>query len=155
MTRYDIQIRLAESKDIEVLAEFNIAIARQTEQMELAPATVTAGVKRLLDNPQYGFYIVAEAAGQVIGCLMVTYEWSDWRCGLFWWIQSVYVRPEFRRQRVFKQMYEFLRQRAGREPDVCGFRLYFEQSNTVAQAAYAKVGLKRTSYGVLQREFRK
>jgi GNAT superfamily N-acetyltransferase len=128
-------------------------MAWETERKRLEPPVVAEGVKTLLKNPQHGFYIVAEMANQVVGCLMVTYEWSDWRCGLFWWIQSVYVNPEFRRKGVFRKLYEFLKQKASHEQNICGFRLYVEQANYAAQSTYAGVGMKETSYRFYEESF--
>jgi ribosomal protein S18 acetylase RimI-like enzyme len=86
---------------------------------------------------------------------MVTYEWSDWRCGLFWWIQSVYVKPEFRRRGVFRRLYQFLTEKASQETNLRGFRLYVEQSNRTAQNTYTQVGMKETSYKVYEEPFEK
>ena len=149
----DIQVRLAEGCDAETIAGFNIAMARETEGKELSADVVGRGVRGLLDNPKHGFYAVAEASGEVVGSLMITYEWSDWRCGVFWWIQSVYIRPDLRRQGVFTKLYEFLKEKAGRQGDVCGLRLYFEQSNAGAEAAYRRAGMTKTSYGIFEEEF--
>ncbi len=150
-----IKVRLADKRDLDTIVRFNIAMARETEGKQLCAQTVTAGVRGLFENPAYGFYLVAECAGQLVGSLMVTYEWSDWRCGLFWWIQSVYVQPNFRRKGVFSRMYQFLAARASDDPSVCGLRLYFERSNRPAQSAYANLGMKRTTYGIFQQEFEK
>ncbi len=149
----DIQVRLAESRDAGAIVKFNVALVLETEHKELLLPVVTRGVRALFENPQHGFYLVAETADEVVGSLMITYEWSDWRCGVFWWIQSVYVKPEFRRRGVFRKLHEFLRVRAAQDPDVCGFRLYFEQSNDVAQTTYGKIGMTKTAYGVFEQEF--
>lgn len=149
----DIQVRLAESRDAGAIVKFNVAMARETEHKELSQPVVTRGVQALFDNPQHGFYVVAESADEVAGSLMITYEWSDWRCGVFWWIQSVYVKPEFRRRGVFTRLHEFLRVRAAQDPDVCGFRLYFEQSNNAAATTYNKIGMTETSYRLFEQEF--
>ena len=149
----ELLIRIAEERDIEAIAKFNVAMAWETEQKKLEPAVVTKGVQTPFKNPQYGFYTVAEVAGQMVGCAMITYEWSDWRCGLFWWIQSVYVEREFRRQGVFSKIYEFLKEKASREPNVCGFRLNVEHSNRAGQSTYARVGMAETSYKVYEESF--
>jgi len=149
----DIQIRLADGGDAETIAGFNVAMARETEGKELSAEVAGRGVRVLLENPRHGFYVVAEAAGEVVGSLMVTYEWSDWRCGVFWWIQSVYIRGDFRRQGVFSRLYGFLKEAAGREGDVCGLRLYVERSNAGAEAAYRTAGMTRTNYGIFEEEF--
>jgi ribosomal protein S18 acetylase RimI-like enzyme len=141
-----LHIRPAKAGDAAVLAEFNIAMARETEGKRLLPAVVGAGVKRMLAEPALGFYLVAEAGGAVAGSLMVTTEWSDWRNGRFWWIQSVYIRPEWRRRGVFRALYRELGEIAQREPDVCGFRLYVERENATAQATYRSLGMEGTDY---------
>jgi len=141
-----LQIRPAQAADAEVLAEFNIAMARETEGKRLLPAVVGAGVRRMLAEPALGFYLVAEGGGEIAGSLMVTTEWSDWRNGRFWWIQSVYVRPGWRRQGVFRALYRELGRIAEGEPDVCGFRLYVEHENANAQATYRSLGMAGTDY---------
>lgn len=151
----ELSVRVAERKDSQTLVNFNIAMAWETEQKRLEPAIVAEGVQRLLGNPQCGFYVVAETADQIVGSLMVTYEWSDWRCGLFWWIQSVYVQPDYRRRGVFSSLYQFLKDRASREPDLCGFRLYVQRSNRTAQEAYGSIGMKQTPYKVYEESFEK
>jgi GNAT superfamily N-acetyltransferase len=149
----ELLVRIAQEKDSETIVKSNIAMAWETEQKRLELSVVAEGVKTLLKNPQHGFYIVAEIANEVVGCLMVTYEWSDWRCGLFWWIQSVYVNPEFRRTGVFRKLYEFLKQKASHEQNVCGFRLYVEQANLTAQNTYAGVGMKEIPYKFYEESF--
>ena len=141
-----VRIRLAQAQDAPVLAEFNIAMARETEGKRLLPSVVGAGVRRMLADPALGFYLVAEAGAEVAGALMVTTEWSDWRNGRFWWIQSVYVRPQWRRRGVFGALYRHLAEVAENEPDVCGFRLYVERENANAQATYRALGMEGTDY---------
>jgi GNAT superfamily N-acetyltransferase len=152
---YELSVRIAERKDSEMLAKFNTAMAWETERKKLNPATVAEGVQRLLENSQHGFYLVAEAADQIVGSLMVTYEWSDWRCGQFWWIQSVYVEPDHRRRGVFTKLYQFLKEKASRDSAVCGFRLYAQDTNRTAQNTYASAGMKQTSYRVYEESFEK
>jgi GNAT superfamily N-acetyltransferase len=149
-----LSVRTGQKKDIDTLTKFNIALARETEQKELSPHTVVQGLQMLFNNPKYGFYIVAEIDDEVVGCCMVTYEWSDWRCGLFWWIQSVYVKPEFRRQGIFRKLYEFLKEKASQEKNVCGFRLYVEKANHAGKNTYAVVGMKEAPYEVYEEPFR-
>lgn len=144
-------MRAADARDVDSLVEFNLAMARETEAKELAPGTLRAGVAGFIARPQYGFYLVAEAeAGAVVGSLMITYEWSDWRNGLFWWIQSVYIRPAFRRRGVYKTLYEHVKQLAATASDVRGFRLYVERENTVAQDAYKRLGMSETYYKMFE-----
>jgi len=107
----------------------------------------------LFKNPKHGFYVVAEIADEIVGSCMVTYEWSDWRCGVFWWIQSVYVRPEFRRRGIFRKLYEFLKEMALQEQNVCGFRLYVEKLNHTGQNTYSGVGMKPSPYMFYEKSF--
>ncbi len=148
-----LSVRTGEEKDIDTLVKFNVALAQESERKQLSPPIVAQGVQTLFKNPQHGFYVVAEIADEVVGCCMVTYEWSDWRCGLFWWIQSVYVKQEFRRQGIFRKLYEFLKQRASHEQNVCGFRLYVEKSNHTGQNTYAGVGMKQSPYKFYEESF--
>jgi len=148
-----VRVRLAVDEDAGAIAGFNIAMAMETEGKELSPDVVGRGVRGLFENPKYGFYVVAESAGEVVGCLMITYEWSDWRSGMFWWIQSVYIRPDFRRKGVFTMLYEFLRAKARQNGRVCGFRLCVEQSNETAEAAYRDLGMTPSSYHIFEEEF--
>lgn len=146
-----IQIFDARASDIDYIVQFNAALARETEHKELPTDILTRGVTRLLEKPEYGQYFVAEVDGQVAGCMMITYEWSDWRDGLIYWLQSVYVRPEFRRSGVFRALLNTVEQKAKTSPDVCGIRLYVERDNSAAQATYQKHGLGATPYQVMER----
>lgn len=143
-------IRPAGSGDVETLVAFNRAMAWETERKELPADTVRAGVRSLLARPAYGFYALADVAGEAAGALMVTYEWSDWRNGLFWWIQSVYVKPAFRRRGVYRALYAHVRARAARTPGTCGLRLYVERDNAPARSTYAALGMARTPYVVYE-----
>lgn len=142
--------RVATAHDAAVLAEFNAAMALETEGKRLLPEVIGAGVRSLLGRPASGFYLVAEADGQLVGSLLVTKEWSDWRNGDFWWIQSVYVRPEHRRRGVYTRLYKHLRALAAKERAVCGFRLYVEKGNRRAQATYRAAGMQRTHYLIFE-----
>ena len=146
-------VRVGEEKDTDTLAKFNIAMAWETEQKKLSPDVVARGVQTLLDDPRHGFYVVAEFDREVVGSLMVTYEWSDWRDASFWWIQSVYIKPEFRKQGVFRRLYEFVKEKASQETHVCGFRLYVEQENITAQQTYERVGMSRIPYELYEESF--
>lgn len=141
-----LSIRRAEARDAPAIAAFNQAMALETEHRALIPDLIAAGVRRLLSDPALGFYVVAEHEGQVVACLMVTNEWSDWRNGLFWWIQSVYVQAPWRRRGVYRGLYDFVREAAARDPAICGFRLYVEKDNVVAQRTYASLGMAATDY---------
>ncbi|NEO98028.1 MAG: GNAT family N-acetyltransferase [Symploca sp. SIO2E9] len=149
----ELLIRIGELQDLDVLVNFNQAMADETEGRKLTLEIVTAGVKTLLENPNLGFYLLAEKNGEVAGTLMVTTEWSDWHNGLYWWIQSVYIRPEFRRQGVYHQLYNFVKDKAKQEQDelkIWGFRLYVESQNMVAQKTYESLGMKETSYKIYE-----
>jgi len=142
----DLSVRAARADDADSIASFNAAMAWETEGKRLLPEVLGAGVRRLLAEPALGFYLVAQAHGEVVGCLMVTTEWSDWRNGRFWWIQSVYVPQAWRRRGVFGALYAHVTDAAAREPDVCGVRLYVERENAVAQATYRHLGMDETDY---------
>ncbi len=144
------EIRRANPDDASILIDFNCAMARETEGQELDQELITVGVRTLLANEALGFYIVAENDGETAGSLMITTEWSDWRNGNFWWIQSVYVKPEHRRRGVYRSLHEFVRHIADQDPTVCGFRLYVERENTVAQNTYSSLGMHETSYRLFE-----
>lgn len=146
----NIACRTAKVDDTSILVEFNRAMALETESKVLDPSVLWQGVAGLLENSDLGFYVVAEYDGGVVGALMVTTEWSDWRNGVFWWIQSVYVRPEFRRQGVYRRLYRFVQDMAAEDPRVCGFRLYVAQGNTAAQEAYRTLGMSPTHYCIFE-----
>lgn len=142
-------LRDAQPGDLETIVAFNLALARDTENISLDPQVLRAGVTRLLADPAKGFYVVATDGARVIGQIMVTFEWSDWRDGNWWWLQSVYVAPDARRRGVFRALFEEVRARANRQ-DVCGLRLYVERENHVAQGTYSGLGMKRAPYFVYQ-----
>lgn len=144
-------IRRAEPRDVDTLADFACAMALETETKNLSKDTVSEGIRNLIAQPQYGFYLVAEHQQQTIGAFMVTFEWSEWRNGLFWWIQSVYIAPDFRRQGIYRQMYEHLQAESDKHPEVCGLRLYVEAENIKAQHTYKTLGMERTSYHLYER----
>ena len=148
-----INIRDAVRGDVPILVRFNLSMARETEDVQLDEHVLTRGVNAVFDDDKHGFYLIAEVDGKVAGSLMVTYEWSDWRDGAFWWIQSVYVEPEFRRRGVFRAIYAEARQRAGNTSRVCGCRLCVEQDNAAAQATYARLGFVETNYKMFEELF--
>lgn len=142
----DLAIRTAGPADAGAISRFNQSMALETEGKTLVPELVDAGVRRLLEQPQLGFYVVAADADGIVACLMVTHEWSDWRNGLFWWIQSVFVEAPWRRRGVYRRLYQFVRELAEADPGVCGFRLYVEKENAIAQETYAALGMVQTGY---------
>jgi len=148
-----ITVRRGTVEDAAVLVKFNITIAMETEGKKLDPATVSSGVEQVMHRPELGMYVVAEMQSAVAGGLMITREWSDWRNGEFWWIQSVYVDPAYRNMGVFRAMYEYICNEAEEAGDVVGFRLYVERTNETALKAYRAVGMKETSYKVFEFAF--
>jgi GNAT superfamily N-acetyltransferase len=141
-----MDIRIAVRDDADDLVGFNQAMARETEGKELERAVLEPGVRAVFDDGSKGFYVVAELEGRIIGALMVTYEWSDWRNSWFWWIQSVYILPEARGRRIYTKLYEFVKNKAAGDGSVCGFRLYVEKDNVRAQRVYEAVGMKASHY---------
>ena len=148
----DITIRAATRGDIAFLVEANAAMARETEDKHLDIATLTRGVTAVFDEPRRGFYLVAERDGRHAGCLLVTYEWSDWRNGDWWWFQSVYVTPEARRHGVFGTMYRHIEAQASAAGAV-GLRLYVEWENERAQRTYAALGMEQEHYHMYRKGF--
>lgn len=146
----EIRIRDALGDDAALIADFNSRMAEETEGRALDPKVITPGVAALLDDRNKGRYWVAECGGKVVGQIMVTYEWSDWRNGKLWWIQSVYVHPEYRRSGVFTALYRHVESLALGETDVCGLRLYVDRSNSKAQRTYAKLGMKTSDYLIME-----
>lgn len=144
-------IRRATPADAAVIAEFNARLAAETEGVTLAPATIAGGVASVLADPAKGHYFVAEDGGEVVGQLLITYEYSDWRDGWLWWIQSVYVRQDHRRQGVFRSLYEHVEARALADPTVAGIRLYVEHENHAAQQTYLRLGMHQTGYLVMEK----
>ena len=152
MQEKDIHIRRAEEKDASEIIRFNQAMAMETEQRRLPDDVITRGVGHVLDHPESGFYLIAERQGVTAGSLMVTYEWSDWRNGSFWWIQSVYVLPEYRRQGIYRHLYAEVKRLAERNEECCGFRLYVEKENRSAQKTYESLGMKQCRYILYEEE---
>ena len=148
-----VKIREAVRADADTLVEFNLRMAKETEDKQLDAKVLTAGVNAVFDNREHGFYLVADIDGKVAGSLMLTTEWSDWRNGVFWWIQSVYVASAFRRNGVFRALYGEVIERAGKSEQVCGCRLYVERENDSAQTTYTRLGMAETDYKVFEELF--
>ena len=147
-----VKIRRADAADLDVIVDFNASLATESEGIDLDRARLRSGVKNALADARRAFYLIAESAGAPIGQLMVTYEWSDWRDGEFWWLQSVYVRPEFRRRGVLKALHRGVLELAA-ERNVCGIRLYVERGNAAAQAAYRSFGITPTVFDMYEHDF--
>ena len=148
-----MRIRRATPADAEFIVESNVAMALETEGLTLDESVVGPGVEAVLADNSLGFYLVAEIDGSPAGQLMVTFEWSDWRNGLFWWIQSVYVRPEYRRRGVYRALHGHVAGAARAAGGVCGLRLYVEQDNATAQQVYESLNMYRTRYQMYEVEF--
>jgi ribosomal protein S18 acetylase RimI-like enzyme len=147
-----MKIRAASRNDIDTLVAFNAAMALETEGKRLDRARLVPGVSGVFDDPRRGFYRMAEIAGETVGGLLVTFEWSDWRNADFWWIQSVYVRPEARGRGVFSALYRAVEVEA-RAAGACGLRLYVERENARAQASYRRLGMDGTHYLMFEAPF--
>lgn len=148
-----MRIRPAKLSDADTIADYNARMAWETERRQLDLKRVTRGARALLRDRAKGFYCVAEIDGKVAGQLLITFEWSDWRNGNFWWIQSVYVAPEFRERGVFRALYAHVYKLAKSRRDVCGLRLYVEHENGRAQKAYARLGMKEAHYRIFETDF--
>jgi GNAT superfamily N-acetyltransferase len=144
-------IRRAAATDLSLIVEFNRRLAEETEAKVLDVAVLTVGVAAALADPNKGPYYLAVDGTEVVGQMQITFEWSDWRNGWFWWIQGVYVRAESRGQGVFRALYEHVHQLARQAGDVVGLRLYVEHENHAAQRTYEKLGLKPAGYLMLER----
>lgn len=147
-----ITIRDARLDDAPIIVQFNQKMAQETEHRDLKTEVLTRGVSAVLNDESKGRYFVAEENGEVIGQTMITYEWSDWRNGTFWWIQSVYVREEKRGAGVFSALYQHIEQLARKGGGVCGLRLYAEEDNARAERTYLKLGMTKTSYRLFEVE---
>ncbi len=144
----DLTIRHARLDDAENVAEYNAAMAVETEDLELDRETLLRGVRRALSDEGICLYFVAEDAGRVVGQCMVTYEFSDWRDGWIWWFQSVYVHPDYRRKGVFRRLFEHVQREAAGRGDVRALRLYVEEENQVGKRTYAGLGMSHAGYEV-------
>ncbi|MCC5870650.1 MAG: GNAT family N-acetyltransferase [Gammaproteobacteria bacterium] len=149
-----LQIRTALIDDLDTIVEFNQRLAMESEARALDAQRLVPGVRRVLTDASLGVYYVASLDQRIVGQLMLTREWSDWRCGDFWWIQSVYVVKEHRRGGIFSALYAHVLELARSREDVCGLRLYVESDNTRAQATYERQGMQMTGYRVMEIDFR-
>ena len=148
-----MKVSKAQKSDIPEIIQFNINMAMETENKKLDEQTVTKGVNEVFNSPSLGYYIITKDSSGILGCLMITYEWSDWRNGLFWWIQSVYVKKTYRRKGVFKKMYKFIHERAINDKKCTGIRLYVENNNSIAQKVYNNLGMEETYYKLFEVDF--
>lgn len=146
MSEAPVEIRAARPGDAATIVGFQLRMARETEDLGLDPDTVTRGVEAVLADPGKGAYWIAESAGRIMGCLLTTFEWSDWRNGTILWIQSVYVLPESRGRGVYRALYEHLKGRVEADPGLKGLRLYVDRRNTAAQRVYERLGMTSEHY---------
>lgn len=147
-----MKIRHATQSDLDTVVEFNALLARESEGVELDADRLRSGVSAVLRDESLGLYFIAESGSGPVGQLALTYEWSDWRNGMFWWLQSVYVRPEFRRKGVLRALYDHVLEMA-RDRHVCGIRLYVEKENRGAQEAYRRLGMARAVFHMYEVDF--
>lgn len=143
----------ARLEDVEQIVANNLAMALETEGKQLDPQTVRAGTLAVLQNPSLGRYIVSREGSRITGQLMLTFEWSDWRNGVFWWIQSVYVLPPYRRQGIYRRLYSWLRESGRADESVCGLRLYVDRNNRVAQRVYSSLGMAASHYELYEEDW--
>ncbi len=148
-----INVRSATPADVDFIVEANVRMAKETENLDLNPEVLRRGVTYLMSHSDEGQYLIATQGAGLCGTLMLTYEFSDWRNGRFWWIQSVYVPQPFRRQGVYRAMHNAVRKLAHRDSQACGLRLYVEQANSVAQQTYADIGMSQTHYRLFEEIF--
>jgi ribosomal protein S18 acetylase RimI-like enzyme len=152
-----VLIRVAKPVDAEFLTRGNAAMALETENIVLDPPRLRAGVDAIFADASRGVYYIAEIEGNIgkerVGQMLITFEWSDWRNGNFWWIQSVWVEPAFRGNGVFRKLYAHVHALARADGSVCGLRLYVEHHNARAQATYERCGMKRTAYQMFSDDF--
>ena len=146
----ELKIRYATIEDWGKIAQFQILMAEETEQVTLEKNTIENGVKAVFENPHFGKYYVAENEGEIIACLLTTYEWSDWRNAVVWWLQSVYVLPEYRKNGVFGMMYQHIKRLVTADNKVGGIRLYMVNSNHRARAVYEAMGMDGQHYQLFE-----
>lgn len=146
----DLEIREARPGDAPAIVEFQLLMARETEDLALDRETVTRGVTAVFADPGKGIYWVAGRDGRITGSLLTTFEWSDWRNGTVLWVQSVYVLPEERGRGVYRALYERVKARVRESPDLKGIRLYVDRRNTAAQRVYERLGMTREHYDMFE-----
>ena len=145
-----MDIRKANPSEIDSIVTFQQKMAMETESLELDTAILTKGVQAVFDDSSKGIYYVAIEDEKTIASLLITYEWSDWRNGQVYWIQSVYVLPEHRGKGVYKQMYLHLKEEVEKSPNIRGLRLYVEKDNQIAQKVYSKLGMDGEHYKMFE-----
>ncbi len=150
MDSEEVFFRKATIDDSSVIVEFQLAMAMETEDLALDANTCTRGVDAVFQDSSLGRYYIAEIDDTVVGSLMITLEWSDWRAGYVWWIQSVFVRPGFRGRGVYGGLYGFVQDESKLDENVRGIRLYVDRSNETARSVYARLGMNGDHYVVFE-----
>ena len=145
-----ILVRKADESDISTLIEYNRALADETENISLETGVLRLGIEKALDLKDC-HYFVAERDGKIVGQTMITSEWSDWRNGVMWWMQSVYVHPDYRKRGVFQSIFKYIETLAANDPEVKALRLYVMQDNHTGQSAYRNLGMKNSGYVVYEK----
>jgi GNAT superfamily N-acetyltransferase len=140
------KIRKAKASEADIIVGFQLKMAMETEALALDKKTLISGVDMVFAADNIGIYYVVEYEGEIIASLLTLYEWSDWRNGSVIWIHSVYVKPEYRRQGMFKMMYNYLKKQVEEEEDLKGIRLYVEKKNVLAHQVYEAVGMTKEHY---------
>ena len=153
MTTARITVRESTPDDLESLMDFQRAMAQETEGKTLDPDLLRRGVNAVLRSQDKGFYLLAEVEGRIVGGLLITYEWSDWRNATFWWIQSVYVDANWRRKGVYRTLHGYVYDMVRSRDEICGIRLYVERNNRVAQQTYDSLGMSRSHYDMYEIDF--
>lgn len=146
----EITIRKATLQDLDIIADFQRRMALESENLRLDPDIVSAGVRAVFDDSTKGTYFVAETAQQIVGALLTTYEWSDWRNGFVLWIQSVFVEPQFRRQGIYRLLYEHVQKIVDQRPEFKGIRLYVDKNNAAAQKVYKALKMNSDHYQLFE-----
>ncbi len=153
MTSETFKIREATIADVPIIADMNIGIARETEDKELDKRIISEGVKLAVSDPSLARYFVAECSGSIAGQTMVTYEWSDWRAGQIWWLQSVYVLKQYRSKGCFRSLYKHIKNLAEKDSLAKAIRLYVMDDNETGKNVYSKVGMNHSGYVVYEEEW--
>ena len=149
----NIHVRAARQEDVSLMVRWQLAMALETEDKPLDEAVLARGIQRAFADPHKGRYFIAEIGGQPAGTLMLTWEWSDWRDGWWWWIQSVFVDEAFRRRGVYRALYAHVLAQAEADPEVRGIRLYVEQDNASARRTYEFLGMQHPGYVMYEKAF--
>ena len=153
MSDINIIVREGVPQDTDDIVKFQQGMALETEENVLDGTLLKKGITAIFDSSDKGFYVVAEIDSHVVGSLLITYEWSDWRNATYWWIQSVFVDPNWRRKGVYRSLYSYVLRIADSRKNICGVRLYVERTNTIAQQTYKNLGMAHSHYDLYEIDF--